>query len=326
MKQIRYFLILMAGLFFAVSAHAELVDGVRKHPEPKASKLQFETKLYLYNVGFKGFYCAGNNYGTHCSVGADGLQVEAISYSGDGSTIILRDSVGVGDYQGVREIFIDNKNGNTYIDRNNQSNYFWKLEENGDYYRFSMDPSNPNYSEWYVDGSYWGWDESLDNGMNTNLWAFLQPSENHHVDWVFVTKEDYETYQKAYDVYQKAEALRSKIIIAETLGLDVSEAKALYANGSSTADELSNTTDNVYQLILQKQLENNDNVDMTELILNHDCSDTTGWKGNRPTLNQGVAEFYSMNFNTYQIIEVPNGVYTLSLQAFYRPGGSESAY
>lgn len=319
MKKIKCLFVLIAVLLHAVNAHAELVDGVRKHPEPKASKLQFETEFYLYNVGAKGLLCAGNKYGTHSSVGTNGLWVKAESYSDDGSTIILRNSVEVGQFTGFREIFFANIDGDTYIDRNGQEDYFWKVEENGDYYRFSMDPSNPNYSEWYVDGSYWGWDESLDNGMNTNLWAFLQPSDEHHVDWIFTTKEDYEIYLKEYDIYKKAESLRSNIIIAEALNIDVAEAKAVYANESSTADELLEATGNIIELISQNKPEGS--VDLTDYIINPDGSDNMGWEGNQPTFREGVAEHWNMSFDTYQVVEgIPNGVYTLSLQAFYRPG------
>lgn len=319
MKKIKCLFVLIAVLLHAVNAHAELVDGVRKHPEPKASKLQFETEFYLYNVGAKGLLCAGNKYGTHSSVGTNGLWVKAESYSDDGSTIILRNSVEVGQFTGFREIFFANIDGDTYIDRNGQEDYFWKVEENGDYYRFSMDPSNPNYSEWYVDGSYWGWDESLDNGMNTNLWAFLQPSDEHHVDWIFTTKEDYEIYLKEYDIYKKAESLRSNIIIAEALNIDVAEAKAVYANESSTADELLEATGNIIELISQNKPEGS--VDLTDYIINPNGSDNMGWEGNQPTFREGVAEHWNMSFDTYQVVEgIPNGVYTLSLQAFYRPG------
>ena len=68
-------------------------------------------------------------------------------------------------------------------------------------------------------------------------------------------------------------------------------------------------------------------VDMTSYIVNADYASTDGWIGSAPTLGYGNAEFWNTTFDTYQTIKnLPNGIYKLSVQAFYRAGGIEDAY
>lgn len=68
-------------------------------------------------------------------------------------------------------------------------------------------------------------------------------------------------------------------------------------------------------------------VDVTEFIQNPDGESNEGWEGNTPTIRCGVIEHWNITFDTYQTLEgLPNGIYTLSLQAFYRVGYANDAF
>ncbi len=69
-------------------------------------------------------------------------------------------------------------------------------------------------------------------------------------------------------------------------------------------------------------------VDKTHLLVNPDYAnnDNTGWSGTTPAFQTYQnAEHYNKKFNTYQDLEnLPNGVYAVSLQGFYRANTYES--
>ena len=67
-------------------------------------------------------------------------------------------------------------------------------------------------------------------------------------------------------------------------------------------------------------------VDMTSHIVNpnYDNNDNEGWSGTTPLFRTYTnAEHYNKTFDTWQdITDLPNGVYKLSVQGFYRPSNS----
>ena len=67
-------------------------------------------------------------------------------------------------------------------------------------------------------------------------------------------------------------------------------------------------------------------VDMTSHIVNpnYDNNDNEGWSGTTPLFQTYTnAEHYNKTFDTWQdITDLPNGVYKLSVQGFYRPSSS----
>ena len=69
-------------------------------------------------------------------------------------------------------------------------------------------------------------------------------------------------------------------------------------------------------------------VDKTHLLINPDYAnnDNTGWSGTTPAFQTYQnAEHYNKKFNTYQDLEnLPNGVYAVGLQGFYRANTYES--
>lgn len=68
-------------------------------------------------------------------------------------------------------------------------------------------------------------------------------------------------------------------------------------------------------------------IDMTSFIVNADYASTDGWEGSKPTLGYGNAEFWNVTYNTHQTItNLPNGIYKLGIQGFYRAGSWTEAY
>lgn len=62
--------------------------------------------------------------------------------------------------------------------------------------------------------------------------------------------------------------------------------------------------------------------DLTALLVNPKFANgNTGWQGTSIVVNNGVAEHFNKDFDTYQIIEdLPAGVYRFECQGFYRAG------
>lgn len=75
-------------------------------------------------------------------------------------------------------------------------------------------------------------------------------------------------------------------------------------------------------------------VDITELVINPSFEEQGGWNG-EPVINFGCAERYNeklgalstkkTNWDIWQEVSVPNGIYTVKLQAFYRDGDINGA-
>ena len=309
----------------------DIVDGVRQYPTLSSilSEVPMDgTFMYMYNVGAKKFFCGANAWGAQTSIGDKGYMVCFEQYLGDGAwdgtTVYFRDSV---ENKGqIREVFFDNSDGSCWVDRGSQYNYFWKLEKNydNDYFRLSMAEANPDYY-WQLDmpDTYFGWNEA--NG--TVVTAFLNPyDEGVHVDWAFVTVEEYNKFAGKVAIYHAAQELKILIDNANSLGINVQAQNSVYLNMSATAADIEKAINEV-ELLLAAWDEGHVNplipVDKTSLIVNpsYDNNKNDGWKGTTPGLqNYDNAEHYNKTFDTYQdLINVPNGLYKLSVQGFYRP-------
>lgn len=63
--------------------------------------------------------------------------------------------------------------------------------------------------------------------------------------------------------------------------------------------------------------------DLTFKVANADFASTSGWTGDLPTLGCGVAEFFDKTFDLSQTLTgLPNGLYKVSCQGYYRPGSN----
>lgn len=313
-----------------------IVDGVRQHPVATITFVEpttDNTPMYMYNVGAQKFFCGGNAWGTQTSVGDEGYKVYFEQYvvdaetGWDGTTVIFKDSC-LAKSGSIQTVFFDNVNGGCYVDRGSQLNYYWKLEKsagNG-YYRLSMAEANPDYQAWQVEmhpDTYFGWDAS--NG--TVVSAFLNPAnEGVHVDWAFVSVNEYEAFANKLAIYNAAQTLKAEIDKAKALGLNVTAQETVYLNMAATLAEIEKATDEVKKVLAawdEGRVNPYSPVDKTSLIVNpsYDNNKNDGWSGTTPGFSgYGNAEHYNKTFDTYQdIANVPNGLYKMSVQGFYRP-------
>lgn len=160
--------------------------------------------------------------------------------------------------------------------------------------------------------------------------------------WAAVDTAVYNTYielAKAQNaLYTAAASLKATIeaAIAANPGIDLSTQIAVYNNTSSTVDELNAATESVSQAIIDfwKDSASADNpVDFTSALTNPDFStgDNTGWSYDSsltaPTVDANYlnCEVWNANFNVYQeLTDLPEGVYRVQIQAFFRAGDDET--
>ena len=339
MKLRNYFLTL--GLLLTANiASAAIVEREKPVFSPNPVEVKTDgTYMYMYNVGAKQFFRGANDWQTRASVGNEGYKVffqpNLVDDAWDGSTVYFWNYV---ETQGMdQNVFFENAEGSCYVDRASQPNYYWKLEKNADndYYRLSMAECNESYADWYITGTYFGWDAALDNGTNTRLWAFLDPTiGTNHVDWAFISEEDYQAHLTDIELFNQSELLKEQLLLAAEMGVtNISEQEAIYNNPASTLEELAQAITSVKWEIIQHEemtVDPSNPVDKTSLIVNanYDKNTHDGWNWNSWfTVNYGVAESYNSVIDAYQYIyEIPNGVYAVTVRGYFRPYNTNETF
>ena len=329
-------LLLTGALLLSCGVYAEVAE--RQKPafegQPIEAFTDGTTSMYMYNVGAKKFFAAGNAWGTQTSVSDQGYRVYFEQFvidaaaGWDGTTVLFRDSC-LAKSGNKMDVFFDNQGGGCFVDRGSQGNLYWKLEKNADnaYYRLSMAENNPNYEAWQVAAdslgrTYFGWSDEYGTVVN----AFTPATDTTSVDWGFYTIADYDAYQAKLTVYNAAQALFPFLQDAWAKGVDVAAQEAVYANLEATTDELAAALDEVKAALAVYEEENvvpSNPVDKTSLIQspNFDGDKKDGWKGTSPAMGYSTAEFYEKSFDAYQTITgAPKGVYAVSVQSYLRAG------
>lgn len=327
-------LLAMSALLLAGSGAAEaaLVDGVRQKPQPQTTAFEWNTTLYMYNTGVSKYFLGANSWNTRGSVSDKGYKVKITKHvedglEWDGSSAILNDSVET--KKAWFKTFIADEAGNCWVDCVNQADSIWTLKSAGDAWRFGPGEYNNTYNSATYPDVYLGV-KAGDEGNTPELWAFLAETDN--IDWKFVSPEAYAAHQEALAVWAKAEQLRALFAEAQSLGVDISAAKAVYENEAATIEEIEaaiTALDAAITAAKESLASVAEPKDLTSKIVNatYDDGNNNGWSGTGPTFGFGAAEHYNKTYNSYQkITGLPNGVYALSLSAFYRAGNSEPAY
>lgn len=341
--------LLIAGalLLTCGSAQAEIIDGVRQKPVPAKTQLQYGEALYLYNVGAKGFFLGANDWNTRASYSDKGYKVWLTKHLNedevwDGKSVTLKDSIEVGSPKGkiLMSWFanLDENNaedrGNVWVDWDGQADTLWTITPQGaeDIYRLSVGEGNiTNNSLTYPNTAFGA---NLANSSDTKLYWCLDTSvETNALDWYFVTPADYEAYLEFMPAYEASIPLKAQLDLAKSKGIDVSAQEAVYLNESATVEEIEAAVVEVIKLISAYDEGNvsvDNPVDKTDLLTNpsYDLNKNDGWSGTTPGFQSYTnAEFYNKNYNYYQTKEnVPNGVYAVDVQAFYRAGSVANSY
>jgi len=313
--------------------------------------------VYFYNTQSQLFLTEGNEWGTHASVGEEGLMftVEKVEALPDGTTP-EKDTYLIKDFTLAKNnwmpMFIDNDMGDIYVDLGSQPNFYWEFEVvNDKMFRFFGADVNPSWNHAYefFAGAYVGHateymntqtNEVTGTGVIFDIPASYGEGQakngEFHCDWTTVSRADYDVYVAKIRAYNAAVALAGKIEEAKAAGVSTTEAETVYNNENSTAEELKAAYDALVLAIMEAEAGKaspENPVDMSSMIVNHDFSNgdcTTGWSGDAFGRGGAVAdgaEHYSKNFDTWQDIKgLHPGIYRVGVQGFYRAGAAGTDY
>lgn len=305
-------------------------ESLDKTPAP----LAVDQAYVMYNVAAQKCYLAANNYNTRASIGpwasTDGDTNEyaaAVMYfTQTGEAKAKGDDVyelksWVPKFSEFRSSFGGNTGvGDIWTDNNGRDDRFWKFADQGNNtYRISNQKNSTTF--------FLGW-----NGSDSDWTLYLldPATEGIGIDWQFFTVADWNNYLIAKAAYDAAPALKSLIELAETGGVDVSAAVAVYNNLQATASDINAAIDALNEAlnsgIASGTAENPSIATSAIKNPNFDNASNADWKGTAPNMTgngshgpANAAEHYNKTFNTYQDIEnLPNGVYLLGVNSFFR--------
>ena len=314
----------------AAALDAASFESLDKTPAP----LAIDQAYVMYNVAAQKCYLAGNNYNTRASIGpwtsTDGDTNEyaaAVMYfTQTGEAKAKGDDVyelksWVPKFSEFRSSFGGNTGvGDIWTDNNGRDDRFWKFADQGNNtYRISNQKNSTTF--------FLGW-----NGSDSDWTLYLldPAAEGVGIDWQFFTVADWNNYLIAKAAYDAAPALKSLIELAETGGVDVSAAVAVYNNLQATASDINAAIDALNEAmnsgIASGTAENPSIATSAIKNPNFDNASNADWKGTAPNMTgsgshgpANAAEHYNKVFNTYQDIEnLPNGVYLLGANSFFR--------
>ena len=329
-------LVLGALWLTAGSAMAEIVDGVRQKPVPATTSFVVETEVYIYNTGAKSFFTQGNSWATQASVSDEGRKMQFIARAEEGVYELkqynwrLATDPGGAFAEGWRNVFFESETA-LFCDRGSQANYGFSVVDNGATFRICAASSesgiNPSLNSDTYPASFVGLDVT-ENASNTALSPFLDATEGHYIEWAMVTPEEHEAWMELAKVYSKAQDLKSVIDEAKEKGVDVAAEETVYLNEAATIEDLEAAIDSVKAKMANAASPSNP-ANLSSYIVNpsYDDGKNTGWSGTTPAFGYTAAEFYEKNYNAYQdLSDIPNGVYAVGVQGFFRPGSTVDAY
>ena len=281
---------------------ATIVDGVRQRPTYETSGFVVDQEVYLMNVGAGQFFTQGNSWGTQASVGTEGRLVKFTQNSATDYQMLCycwRTASEPGGYMAEdwRNVFFDSET-ELFVDRNNQANYYFAVEDNGSTFRLSTSANNPTYGDYADAGLYVGLTK---NSSSTALSPFVDKDEAY-VDWAVVTKEDFAALSDAIALYEKAQELKEWIDKIEAQNGDASSLKSVYLNEEASMEELEAAIANAQPIYIQALINNapdKENVDVTTALVNPDfeyglrrTTDPKGYGG-----DYGVADGWVVDRN-----------------------------
>lgn len=357
----KHTLFLMAMLGAGVCSQGAYADEWVK-PVPQATEMQYEDTLYLWNVGAKGFFSdKGGAYGTQAVLADEGIKLYLQKYIDpvltqpdsvwDGKTLVIYNYSTK--HQKWCNLYINNAS-QMYVDRANQPNWFWQIEDRGNnVYRLFGADKNPSLNQIVWPDTYMGYD--LTNPESIVLSPMLDIVNgsnvaNYCVDWIFVSPEEYENVQDKLVTYNLAMELKARLEEGLAAGADVSGPQSVYDNTNSTDEELLQAIHDVNEAI-RVVVENSASVDKpldmaAKGYLKNPTfdNDRNGWLSTTGAQNQGLKGGQSdgtnfignvwENWNSkpftgkmYQLIpNAPRGIYSFTLGARSDSGNGTYVY
>lgn len=356
LMKISRLLVLSALWLVGLSANAaDLIE--RTEPTnadvPKTAVAFVEGRQYLlYNVTAEKYFTQGNTWGTRGCVGPESsaVRIKVAKYTidevWDEATYEIQDYVSprTGNYSWYKACA--NASGDIYTDQNGRGasdfdSFVEILPQGNNTYRIMLSTDAALNTKVQSDGTqFWGRDDAVDQDFS-NAWADLEDDseryplsalltegDGHHIDWQFFDAS-------CFDIFDAAESLKAVIQDAETAGIDVASAAAVYNNLNSTLEQI-----NAAIAALKDAMANNiqnatghNPQDASAWIVNgtfDTIGDFHGWDGTSfgaGGTTSTNAEHYSKTYDTYQDITVEYpGLYGVRVNAFYRAGSISAAY
>ncbi len=258
-----------------LASNSLLSFSQRTYPVPEymgfsiAEDAMHTDTMYLYNPGAQAYLCQGNAWGTQAMMDDTGLQVCFSKHvTGpdsiwDGKTYEINDFCMERKEHVWKRFFID-KDLDVYVDHGKQGGNCWlfQIEENDDgtfriYGADSSVYSHANYPDTYLGVperkerlyyfDYYIPGESQDRPCRYENVSLLNPSQldtskfvAFHLDWVFVTKDEFERQKGKVEIYNLSLQLLYELWQSNLAGIDNTDEQKVYDNPESTLEDIKN--------------------------------------------------------------------------------------
>jgi len=311
---------------FMLMSSAAFADWTEPTITGQAPVVDNETEQYLYNTGAKAFFLGANDWNTRASLSATkGYKVKFKSVEETEFVEILDYCETKNNWYNVAawsptDIYVDRASQNGWQD--------FKLVTVGETtFNIWQESNAGNWavgSESFATDTRIYYDIDADHVIGTPLNV-----------WTTVSEEEYTTYAAKMSAYVAAKELKAAIDAAKAKypTLDLAAEEAVYNNEESTVEELNAAIASVAEKVKAADIASAEQnaspenpVDLSNQITNATFDNQTyeGWEGSgfgKGGETGPCAERYNMNFDTYQVLSnMPNGVYRLTVDGFYRPG------
>lgn len=309
--------------------------------------------VFIYNLDSKLFLTEGNDWGTHASVGLEGLQFAVkkhLDETGvwDEKTYVIRDNSIT--KKGWKNMFITD-GGNIYMDASDTATdtLFTFKDLGSNKYQIIGADANPKWNtlgdlEGFTIGHSTKYTNHKDEEFTGTgvIFDFFGEDDSYedgefNATWAFVSKADYAAHMGKVAAYNASLELDAAIKEATNFGLDAAEALSVYNNTNSTAEQLEAANNALRTKILayyETSVTPTTPMDISYMIKNAECNAIDGWTNgiNASTWNtqtwiddswQGFEGTTlniwsgSLNGKAYQTItNLPKGIYVISLAAY----------
>lgn len=305
--------------------------------------------MMIYNTEAHLFLGEGNDYGTHATVGEQAV-LFTVKENLDGQNTWDGTNYTIEAYSQSTATWLNmfiTDGGHVYNDRKEQEDYYFTFTDLGNStYQIKGSDLNPvwktsgDYAD-YMLGQYTGYINSKD-GVTTGTGVIydLGGAESNYeagefnTTWAFVKPEDYNAYIDKIELYEEAMSLKELIKKAEEIGVkDMEAEKAVYANTSSTMEELEAAENSLEKKILA-QMEESVTPDNPQDIFHDTCDDIENWNNgidaetwgtqtwideswtgfDGTTLNIWGSNLYGEAYMGYY--NVPNGIYIIQMAVY----------
>lgn len=335
--------LILAAFLAATSASAQWTAPEYAGP---TAPLSVGDTVYIYNKEAKQFLTEGNDWGTHLSVGNEGLKCWVNEYALDGQEWDGA-TYTIGCYSETKKgnfLMFFEANGHMYVDGSTEkTDLLFSFVDKGDNaYQIVGGAGNPTYNAsgdmaGYLVGRYTNYVNSRD-GIATGTGVMYDypdyPEGEFQTMWTFVKQADYADYAEKVAVYNCAVAFGEKLSAAEALGVTgLEEEKAVYNNLNSTVADFEAAAVTLEKKILA-YYEVTVNPENPVIINQDECNAVSGWDNSigattwntQTWIGDGWTGFEGTTLNVWgasmngavskSFTDLPKGIYVVSVAVF----------